>query len=268
MKKFIFTLIAAAVGLTACVEDPIYNMASVSNLKNTVAYNEDDAVTVTAEVTALVPVLEANLIYKAGSAAEKREKMTASGKTWTGQIPAQPLGTEVKYSVEAVTDGGTVRSTEVSYKVGDVPINYSGLVLNELNGNNKFIELFNKGTEDIRIKGVTIQKDEKLVWTAGSVILKPGAYLLLYSVDVKADHPDHDPDCFFDSGLSAKKAVKVELFDPKGASLDKFNLVNFKMTAPASYSRVPNGTGGWFFTDATPAAVNASDNSTPVQGLE
>lgn len=268
MKKFILAILAAAVALTGCVEDSIYNKASVSNLKNTVAYNEDDAVTVTAEVSALVPVQEASILYKAGSASEQKVPMTASGKTWTGQIPAQPMGTEVKYRVEAVTEGGVASSAEVSYKVGDVPVNYSGLVLNELNGNDKFIELFNKGTEEIRIKGVTIRKDEKEVWKAGSVILKGGEYLLLYSVDVQADHPDHDAASFFDSGLSAKKAVRVELFDPKGNSLDKFNLVNFVKKAPASYSRVPNGTGGWFFTDATPAAVNSSDNSAPVEGLE
>lgn len=69
-------------------------------------------------------------------------------------------------------------------------------------------------------------------------------------------------------GLSAKKAVKVELFDPKGGSLDCFNLVNFVKKASASYSRVPDGTGAWYFTSATPAAKNANETADKVEGLE
>ena len=67
--------------------------------------------------------------------------------------------------------------------------------------------------------------------------------------------------------LSAKKAVRVELKDPVGNGLDDFNLVTVAKTAPASYSRVPDGSGNWFYTPATPGAKNSTDNSDPVTGL-
>lgn len=270
MKKIaLFSALALCLaGFVSCVEDKVYDVASVSDIKNTVAYTEEDDVTVTAKVTALVEITKVELKYKAGSEAEKTAPMTGSKNEYTGTIPAAPVGTKVVYRIEASTDGNTTSSQEVSYTVGDVPIDYSGLVLNELNGNDKFIELYNKGGEDIRIKGVSIQKDGKDVWTAPSAILKPGGFILLYSTDVQADHADHPADYFFDSGLSAKKAVKVELFDPKGGSLDCFNLVNYVKKADASYSRVPDGTGDWYFTSATPNASNANETSDKVEGLE
>ena len=187
---------------------------------------------------------------------------------YQGTIPAAPVGTKVVYHIEASTDGNTECSPEVSYTVGEVPIDYTGLALNELNGNDKFIEIYNKGKEDIHIKGISIQKDGKDVWTAPSAILKSGEFVLLYSTDVQADHAEHPEGYFFGSGLSAKKAVKVELFDPKGGSLDCFNLVNFVKKASASYSRVPDGTGAWYFTSATPAAKNANETADKVEGLE
>ncbi len=98
--------------------------------------------------------------------------------------------------------------------------------------------------------------------------LNQGEFVLLYSTDVQADHAEHPDGYFFGSGLSAKKAVKVELFDPKGGSLDCFNLVNFVKKASASYSRVPDGTGAWYFTSATPAAKNANETADKVEGLE
>lgn len=144
---------------------------------------------------------------------------------------------------------------------------YSGLVLNELNGNDKFIELYNKGNETIQLNGVYIEKDGKNVWKAGDITLETGAYLLLYSEDVAADHPEHNSGLIFGSGLSAKKAVRVQLFTPTGKSIDDFNLVNDPATpAPASYSRCPDGTGAWTYAEATPNAANA-ESTTLVNGL-
>ncbi len=60
----------------------------------------------------------------------------------------------------------------------------------------------------------------------------------------------------------------MELFDPKGNSLDCFNLVNLVKKAEASYSRVSDGTGEWYFTSVTPAAKNANETSDKVEGLE
>jgi len=268
MKKFLAAILAAGALLsTSCVEDEVYGVASISNISHTTAYTDADAVTVTATVEALRPVMSAVLNYTV-SGAQKTVPMTAQdGNLYSGVIPPQPMDTEVSYFIEVATDGGTTVSAVNSYKVGAVPVDYSGLVLNELNGNDKFIEIYNRGAAATPLQGVYIEKDGKNVWTAPALTLEPGAYLLLYSVDVAADHADHAAELFFSSGLSAKKAVRVQLFTPSGLSLDDFNLVDCKKAAPASYSRCPNGTGAWMFADATPGAANA-DSSEPVEGLE
>ena len=149
-------------------------------------------------------------------------------------------------------------------------IDFSPLKLNELNGNDKFIEIVNTGKEAINIKGIKILKDTKDVWTGPNRELAPGAFLLLYSKDVVVPggkQEGYDPELVFTSGLSAKKAVRVDLKDPVGNPLDDFNLVTVAKTAPASYSRVPDGSGNWFYTPATPGAKNSTDNSDPVTGL-
>lgn len=148
------------------------------------------------------------------------------------------------------------------------PTGYNSLVLNELNGNDKFIELYNRGAEAIELKGVYIEKDGKNVWKAADITLEAGEYLLLYSEDVATDHPGYEEaGLIFGSGLSAKKAVRVQLFTPSGISIDDFNLVNYSKSAPASYSRCPDGTGAWTYADATPGAANAESNVF-VNGLE
>ena len=143
------------------------------------------------------------------------------------------------------------------YTVGDVPQDYSQIRINELNGNDKFIELYNAGTQKVKLAGVYIQKDEGLNWTGTTQVLDPGAYLLLYSEDViTTDHPDWDPALVFNSGLSAKKNVRIQLFDPSGNSIDDFNIVKHPGgTVKGSYGR--NKDGKWYIQPtATPGAVN------------
>ena len=270
MKKLFIAAFAMLFAFTSCVKDELYPIPTIGELSNTIAYDETEDVTVTALVSALVPVTEVNLFYKAGSASVTKVKMEGLGEVFTGVIPAQPMGTEVKYYVEASTDGGSTTSKEVSYTVGVIPIDFSPLKLNELNGNDKFIEIINTGSAPINIKGIKILKDTKDVWTGPNRDLAAGAFLLLYSEDVVVSggaHEGYDPELVFTSGLSAKKAVRVQLNDPVGNPLDDFNLVTVSKTAPASYSRVPDGTGNWFFTPATPGVKNSTDNSDPLTGL-
>ena len=270
MKKILFAF-AAFLCLTACVQDGMYPYAAISNITNTIAYNETEPVTVTAVATAFVDITEVNLVYTAGSAAEKSVKMTGSGKVYTGTIPPQAMNTEVKYRVEATTEAGTVASGTATYTVGVIPIDFTPLKLNELNGKEKFIEIINTGNEAIPIKGIKVYKDTKDVWTGPDRELAPGAFLLLYSEDVViegGEQEGYDPALVFTSGLSAKKPVRVQLADPVGASLDDFNLVECVKAASASYSRVPDGTGKWCHTPATPGAANDKNDSDPVEGLQ
>lgn len=162
----------------------------------------------------------------------------------------------------------------VPEKEPEVVVNYdyTKLVLNELSGagedNEKFFELYNTGSQDIDLEGVTINKDEELSWTGkkGQVIKAKGYFAI---VGAKGTTPDG-----FSSGFSAKKSVIVELFAPEakgGAKLDTFQrgekgsawgdqgLDNNK----GSWSRIPDGTGAFMITPtATPGAANNGEGAT------
>ncbi len=161
---------------------------------------------------------------------------------------------------------------------GDEPTyyDYSRLRLNELNGNDKFIEIYNTSNEAINMEGVCITKDDNQNWigTAG-VTIEAHGYLLLFSEDVLLDHEDYPEALIFYSGLSAKKNIRIQLYSPTGESVDDFNLTNIELNgeaygyannaAPASYSR--NADGRWYYADATPGAVNV-DGENRVLGLD
>jgi hypothetical protein len=161
---------------------------------------------------------------------------------------------------------------EARFQDNNVLSDYTNLVLNELNGNDKFIEIFNAGREPINMDGVYIEKDGLLNWDGdNTVTVYPGEYLVLYSEDVVADHPDVPETLIFHSGLSAKKNVCIQLFTPVGVSIDDFNLTNIDandpayIPAPGSYSR--NTDGKWYYAYPTPGAVNVQ-GTVAVLGLE
>lgn len=268
MKKIVFTyitLIAMTLGFFSCVEDDYYEgPAIVSNVVySPTTVTPDDDVTVSATITDIQGLTSAVIKYKVNSGAEQSVNMTGSGSSYTGTIPKAADKEKVEFYIEVVNKAGyTTKSSAITYEVGAIPIPYENLVLNELNGNDKFIEIFNKGSEAVPLAGVYIEKDGKNVWEgSSSQTLAAGAYILLYSTDVEANFPNHPANQFFGSGLSAKKAVRVQLFSPASVSLDDFNLVDYQKPASASYSRWENGGGKWYFSGATPGAAN-------VQGTE
>ena len=162
---------------------------------------------------------------------------------------------------------------------GDEPIpviDYTGLVINEVNGNDynaenandKFIELYNGSAGELDLTGVVLKKDGETVWTGAKDkhVLASGAYLVLYSE--KSEGAKTCPaENVFSGGLSPKKAVRVQIFTPQGESIDDFNYATYSGTpAPASYGR-NSGSGEWYYQTATPGAVNA-DGTEKVTGLQ
>ena len=271
MKKILFVALALIVGLASCVKDEKYpgiNITGVSYTPTAVTENTD--VTVKAVITsfetftATLYYMDANL---PGATMTPVEMTPANEKdTYAAVIPAMPNDTKVVFYVKAVNDKAEAVSAEMDYTVGAVSVDYSVLRLNELNGNDKFIEIYNAGAEAINMAGCYIQKDGEQNWLgAADVNIEAGGYLLLYSEDVAADHPEFTENYIFHSGLSAKKPVRIQLFTPAGQSIDDFNLVECVMVAPASYSR--NADGKWYHADATPGAENV-EGTELVEGLE
>ncbi len=269
-----FVALALIIGLASCVKDKQYAGITISNVSySPTAVTEYSDVTVSATITSFKDFV-ATLVYSAGpdSRAIEVPMVVSEENIYTAVIPAQPDGTKVNFYVMAKNDVAEAVSPAMEYEVGAVAVDYSHLRLNELNGNDKFIEIYNGGAEAINLNGVYIEKDGAQNWLGDNTVkIDAGAYLVLYSEDVVADHPEVPETLIFHSGLSAKKNVRIQLFTPAGVSIDDFNLTNIDandpayIPAPASYSR--NADGNWYYADATPGAVNV-DGTVALLGLE
>ncbi len=278
MKKIMFVALALLIGLASCVKDKQYPGITISNVTyNPTAVQEDDEVTVTATITSFQKILEAKVVYTIDGESLALAMTEGTDNLYKAVIPAFADGTKVSFYVEADNIEVTAASPVMEYTVGAVAVDYSVLRLNELNGNDKFIEIYNAGADAINLNGVYIIKDnEAQTWTGDNTVkIEAGAYLVLYSEDVVADHPDVPETLIFHSGLSAKKNVRIQLFTPAGEIIDDFNLTAIELNgeaygyagnqAPASYSR--NADGKWYYADATPGAAN-TDGQNIVLGLE
>ena len=268
-----FVALALLVGLASCVKDKQYPGVTISNVSYLpTAVQAEDDVTVTATITSF-DAFTAKMVYTVADAKPVEVAMTSGTEkdAYIAVIPAQPDGTTVSFYILA--EGTLVaQSPAMEYTVGAVAVDYRVLRLNELNGNDKFIEIYNTGAEAINMNGVYIEKDGSQNWVADNTVkIEAGGYLLLYSEDVQAAMPEYPEALIFHSGLSAKKNVRIQLFTPAGVSIDDFNLTNIDandpayIPAPASYSR--NADGNWYYADATPGAVNV-DGTVALLGLE
>lgn len=156
---------------------------------------------------------------------------------------------------------------------GEKPATVS-VVLNELDGNNKFIEIYNPGDAEVSLYGYTIDKDAaKTVWTGAETIKVPAkGYLVLESEDLGIDAEEagetyeYESEAhIFGSGLSAKKSLLIELKDPDGNVVDAFergsepwNESGYAEDKQHSFSRVPNATGDFVYADSTKGAANGA----------
>lgn len=147
-------------------------------------------------------------------------------------------------------------------------IDFSVIRLNEINGNDKFIELYNMSETDVDIEGVYFTREDEVgetetVYTAAAgTIIKAHGYLTVWSKKAAEDNPDLSP--VFDSGLSADKALKIELYDPEGKSLDVFRNplktegeeAGVYDSSEGSFARETDGTGDWYIMAATQGTTN------------
>ena len=280
-----FVALALLMGLASCVKDKQYPGITISNVTyNPTAVQADDDVTVTATITCFKE-FTANLVYNytdengnyldGGSPISVAMTGGSEKDSFVATIPHLPNGTKVSFWIEATNDEAVATSPIMEYEVGAVAIDYSVLRLNELNGNDKFIEIYNAGADAINLNGVYIEKDGVQNWLADNTVkIEAGGYVLLYSEDVTiegAAQAGYPESLTFHSGLSAKKNVRIQLFTPAGVSIDDFNLVDIDQNdpayipAPGSYSR--NADGNWYYADATPGVVNV-DGTVALLGLE
>ena len=260
MKRYIVAALAAlAVILPSCVKDETYPYASVSKVSNTDAVGPVD-VTVTATVSALVPVT-VKLLYTAGSAAEASVDMTGSGETYTGVIPGQPVGTVVKYHVEATTSAGAMSSDEKTYTVSDKPAEPQTLFINEVDCKNKLFEIYNASSKAVDIAGYVFTKDDKDSWEvpAGKGNIPAKGFLVF-----QAKNADINEGPTF--GLSGTKGFKLamlkdgEIVDEidNSATAEGFKTVEDGWTL----ARKTDGGAEWVLVEG--GTIGMSNGSEPV----
>ena len=159
----------------------------------------------------------------------------------------------------------------------------SGLVLNELSGADKYIELYNTTDKEISLEGVMLVKydsskdgGKSTTWTgaAGMKIAAKG-YVVLESTDLSDPAEDGDPNYAYESenhkfkgGLSGKKNVYIELVAADETVLDEFKrgdegagwnqVSGFNNDKKHTFSRCPDGTGDWAYADPTKGKANGA----------
>lgn len=159
----------------------------------------------------------------------------------------------------------------------------AGLVLNELSGADKFIELYNTTDAEISLEGCYLVKydsskegGKSTTWTgkAGMKIAAKG-YVVLESSDLADEVEGGDPnykyesaDHVFKGGLSGKKNVYIELYSAKDEVLSEFKrgeegagwnqVSGFNNDKKHTFSRVPDGTGAFVYADPTKGKANGA----------
>ena len=157
----------------------------------------------------------------------------------------------------------------------------SGIVLNELSGADKFIELYNTTDAEVSLEGCYLVKydsskdgGKSTTWTgAAGMKIAAGGYVVLESSDLADEAEGGDPNYAYESenhvfkgGLSGKKNVFIELYNAKDEVLSDFQrgeegagwnqVSGFNNDKQHTFSRVPNGTGEWAYADPTKGAAN------------
>jgi len=162
--------------------------------------------------------------------------------------------------------------TRVSFAQDLSEIDYSKLKLNEVSGvgndPDKFYELINTGDIDIPLEGCQIIYNaapistgdpfppdrEQLTWTGTSTqIVQAGK---LFSL-IGRNNPGS-----FTTGLTASRILIITLEDPSGNIIDQCiraqDTGDYEIS-DKSFSRIPDGTGPFYFTTPTPDEFNGTD---------
>lgn len=156
-----------------------------------------------------------------------------------------------------------------------------GIVLNEIDGQNKFIELYNTTDAVVSLEGIQLVKYDSskeggktVTWTgAAGMTLAAKGFIYIESTDLADPAEGGDGNYVYQSenhifkgGLSPKKNMKIELLDAKDGVLDTFTrgeegsgwnqFKGYNNNKEASFCRVPDGTGEWAYAAPTKGTAN------------
>ena len=198
----------------------------------------------------------------------------------TGTMNAQTK-VYVHKSDKSVVEYNIAEIDSISFTPPAVPVDYTQLRLNEVSGVgdsdcDKFYELINIGTEDINLKdcqiyynanGSTGQSfppaDERLTWTGLETQVASAGQLFSLIGRNGGNCTNPPTPGSFTTGLTAGRILIITLKDPEGNVIDQCvraedNVDPYKIT-DKSFSRIPDGTGPFYFTVPTPDELNGTD---------
>lgn len=263
MKKIVFLLAMLSVAMTSCLKDEAYVAPP----------------TVTVLPLSIIPgndvILAANITADAEGATIQSVMITytANGVSTTGEmtldvapkyvytIPAEVNtdGAVVKYIIEVKASNGKIRYKEGNYMVTN--IDYTSLVVNEVDGTQKFVEIFNNGANAIPLAGVAIWKNGAVYATISGGNSIPTKGFATIGADGVQTFPNNVTVNETTGGMSAKQTLLIELKTPSGTVLSTFQrgVAPWGITisaATGSYARIPDGTGAFKVAVPSPGAAN------------
>ena len=200
--------------------------------------------------------------------------MTKNGDDYSATIPAQAVFSVVAYKVVATNNESETEEVSDSYVVmpeGD--IDYTKLKLNEVSGvggdPEKFYELINTGDEIIPLYNCKIiynangdtggafppNGTQGITWTGSpSQVIGAGELFCLIGRGAPGS---------FTTGLTPERILLITLLDPFGNIIDQciraLDTGDYAVGRDKSFSRIPDGTGPFYFTAPTPCATNGND---------
>lgn len=142
------------------------------------------------------------------------------------------------------------------------------LIINEVMASNKttiydedgdasdWIELYNKGGEQIILTGYTISDDTLKLnkWVFGSTIIKPGEHLVIF-----ASSKDRKTTSLHTNFNVSASGESVTLCDAKGVLIDRVNVPASQ--SDISYGRESDGSVKWIFQTPSPRLANTGKTS-------
>lgn len=160
---------------------------------------------------------------------------------------------------------------------GGQEVEAASICINEVNGvkGYKGIEIYNPGDKAVDLKDWSIKKNDEvddadaatsLYWKGieGCSVPAKGFYVIHASKD-DGNLPEKTEGCVATGGLSNKKAVKLELINPEGKTVDTFNR-GYDSSAEApevsldelagSFARETDGAAAWKLMEPTFGATN------------
>lgn len=178
---------------------------------------------------------------------------------------------------------------EYNLELKSAPIsNTKTVVLNELSGTEKYIELYNTTDKEISLEGFMLVKyssvaedGKSTTWTgAKGMKIAAKGYVVLESSDLGdkvesgESYPYESENHKFNGGLSGKKNVKIDLLNDSKAVIDTFvrgeegagwNQEPLPEQKDYSFSRVPNGTGPWVYATPTKGQQNPTEKAGDIE---